>query len=126
MRGSRMKFAVGIAAGFVAGIAFVVACGKSAHVRHDAGMEVGVVHDAASDRGFVDVLRDVFGVDAQDAHAQDAPCMEWQVAYAYATNLPAAPGVFPPGDARDVPAGWEPFGYAGASGGYMAFRRCVR
>ncbi len=151
MRGSKIKFGVGIAAGFVAGIAFVVACGsRGGPGRHDAGRDVPgasdvrdvamdpdardiamgrdvpreAARDAAEDRGFLDVLRDVFGVDAQDAHAQDAPCMVWQVySNAYSNLLVVADPVV--GAARSAPEGWEPFGGLDQNS-VVLFRRCVR
>ena len=146
MRATKMKFAVGIAAGFVAGIVFVVACGKSRRVGRDAGMDVGgardvvterdaatghdaardvATRDAAEDRGFLDVLRDVLGIDAQDARAQDAPCMQWQIVGTPISGVPTTdPRMFVNGgDVRLVDAGWEPI--AGGSSDVL-LRRCVR
>lgn len=86
---SKVKWIAGLVAGFVMGVAFVVAC---------SGSRRGGEGDGA-DGGFFDA--------GGDAHAQEGACGQWEVA---ALNLSGdSVGEVEGQPVYRVPAGWEPF-----------------
>lgn len=106
---SRWKALSMLLAGFLAGVAFVIACGT----RRGGG---GDDDDGGRDAGFVA---------GRDAAAQEnGACSEWEVL--------TVPGPYMPETEEEVwgspvlraPEGWEPLGFETGPGWW--FRRCVR
>lgn len=94
--------------GFVAGIAFVVACPSPQDVMTGLGSS-----DGSSSGG-------LFGSSTASAADIESECMQWQV---QAVNLPVSPsGGFETDNVTVLPAGWAPF----SSSPYgVLLRRCA-
>ncbi|MBI2895323.1 MAG: hypothetical protein HYY06_17340 [Deltaproteobacteria bacterium] len=115
---SRWKALSMLLAGFLAGVAFVIACGSAR--RGSAGGD----DDVGGDGGF-------FG--APDAHAQEgAVCARWEVVLLAEEDLEETGEEVSPRDDDAFPntvllgpSDWEPFAWD-AGGMWYSFRRCAR
>ena len=130
--GSRGKAFVWIVAGFVGGVAFVVACGSrspQARVGIDGGTRDGGSRDSGLfDSGLFDSGVFDSGIDAgRDAAAQAIDCASWEIFEERLGNgSVTATGEFVGGfeTIYSVPAGWLPFAYNSLAS-TLIFRRCA-